>query len=64
MDSKLIGSNVVRCSRLGLIVSCIQAFWKSLSDCLRFKLNEEQSVAHSLPKTVRSEKQFLERTHP
>ncbi len=41
MDSKLIGSNVVRCSRLRLIISCIQEFWKSLSDDLRFKLDED-----------------------
>jgi len=31
MDSKLIGSNIVRCSRLQLVISCLREFWKSLS---------------------------------
>lgn len=42
MDSKLIGSNIVRCSRLQLIVSCLQEFWKSLSDDLQNKLDAER----------------------
>ena len=42
MDSKLIGSNIVRCSRLQLIISCIQSFWKSLSDEAQSKLGEER----------------------
>ena len=32
MDSKLIGSNIATCCRLQLIVSCVQAFWQSLSE--------------------------------
>ncbi len=39
MDSKLIGSNIVRCSRLQLIISCLQSFWKSLSDELQGQLD-------------------------
>lgn len=42
MDSKLIGSNIVRCSRLQLIVSCLQEFWKSLSDDRQSKLDKER----------------------
>jgi transposase-like protein DUF772/DDE family transposase len=40
MDSKLIGSNIVRCSRLQLIISCTQTFWKSLSDDQQARLDE------------------------
>lgn len=32
MDSKLIGSNIVRCSRLQLIISCLREFYRSLDD--------------------------------
>ncbi|MCP4705236.1 MAG: transposase [candidate division Zixibacteria bacterium] len=31
MDSKLIGSNIAQCSRLQLILGCLQVFWKSLN---------------------------------
>ncbi|MCP4614609.1 MAG: transposase [Planctomycetes bacterium] len=46
MDSKLIGSNIVRCSRLQLIISCLQAFWKSLSKEQQERLddNHRQSL--------------------
>jgi hypothetical protein len=44
MDSKLIGSNIVRCSRLQLIISCTQTFWKSLSDELQGKLDKDRRV--------------------
>lgn len=42
MDSKLIGSNIVRCSRLQLIISCLQEFWKSLGDDLRDRLDDNR----------------------
>ncbi len=42
MDSKLIGSNIVRCSRLQLIISCLQMFWKSLSSELQSRLDDDQ----------------------
>lgn len=42
MDSKLIGSNIVRCSRLQLIISCLQAFWKSLKSDLKAQLNDDK----------------------
>jgi len=45
MDSKLIGSNIIRCSRLQLIISCLQSFWKSLSKEAKTKLKETD---HSL----------------
>jgi len=43
MDSKLIGSNIVRCSRLQLIISCLQAFWESLSAESKSKLGDNDS---------------------
>lgn len=45
MDSKLIGSNIVRCSRLQLIISCLQSFWKSLSDALQDRLDDDRRKA-------------------
>jgi len=42
MDSKLIGSNIVRCSRLQLIISCLQAFWKSLSEEVQGRLDDDR----------------------
>lgn len=39
MDSKLIGSNIVRCSRLQLIISCLQAFYQSLDAALKGRLD-------------------------
>ena len=41
MDSKLIGSNIVQCSRLQLIISCLREFWKSLEAPQRNQLQEE-----------------------
>ena len=40
MDSKLIGSNIANCSRLQLIISCLQQFYKSLNDNDIEKLKE------------------------
>ncbi len=42
MDSKLIGSNIVRCSRLQLAISCLQAFSKSLSEELQGRLDDDR----------------------
>jgi len=42
MDSKLIGSNIANCSRLQLVISCLQVFWKSLSDQQRKKLSQSR----------------------
>ncbi len=42
MDSKLIGSNIVRCSRLQLIISCLQSFWESLSNDLQDRLEDDR----------------------
>lgn len=42
MDSKLIGSNIVRCSRLQLIISCLQEFWKSLSEGQKEQLDGDR----------------------
>ena len=42
MDSKLIGSNIVCCTRLRLIISCIQAFWNSLPDPLKERCENHQ----------------------
>jgi len=41
MDSKLIGSNIATCCRLQLILSCLQAFWRSLSDPQQQQVAEE-----------------------
>lgn len=41
MDSKLIGSNIANCSRLQLIISCLQQFYKSLTPDSIAKLNKE-----------------------
>jgi len=32
MDSKLVGSNIANCSRLQLIISCLQVFYKSIKE--------------------------------
>ena len=44
MDSKLIGSNITKCSRLQLILSVLQVFYKSIKDedALLSRLNEEE----------------------
>lgn len=44
MDSKLIGSNIAKCSRLQLIISVLQVFYKSIqdSDSLLSLLDEEE----------------------
>ncbi len=44
MDSKLIGSNIVRCSRLQLIISGLQDFWKSLSAGSRDRLQDADHI--------------------
>lgn len=44
MDSKLIGSNIVCCTRLRLIISCLQAFWKSLSDDLKDRTDTNRRI--------------------
>lgn len=49
MDSKLIGSNICKSSRLQLIISVLQVFYKDLSEqpCLLFRLAEEDKKALS-----------------
>lgn len=44
MDSKLIGSNIAKCSRLQLILNVLQVFYKSIkeNDTLLSRLNVEQ----------------------
>ena len=44
MDSKLIGSNIVCCTRLQLVISSLQAFWKSLPKELRDRLDENRCL--------------------
>jgi len=41
MDSKLIGSNIAKCSRLQLLISCLQVFWKSLTKAQQRQLDEQ-----------------------
>lgn len=40
MDSTLLDSNLATCTRLQLIIGCLQAFWKSLADEQQVRLNE------------------------
>jgi hypothetical protein len=40
MDSTLLDSNLATCTRLQLIIGCLQAFWKSLADEQQVHLNE------------------------
>lgn len=40
MDSTLLGSNLAACTRLQLIIGCLQAFWKSLTDAQQAALSE------------------------
>jgi hypothetical protein len=40
MDSTLLDSNLATCTRLHLIIGCLQAFWKSLADGQKVHLNE------------------------
>jgi len=40
MDSKLSGSNIATCSRLQLVINCIQVFYKDLSEESRLKIPE------------------------
>ncbi|MCH8318000.1 MAG: transposase [Bacteroidetes bacterium] len=44
MDSKLMGSNIAKCSRLQLILSVLQVFYKSIKDedALLCRLDEEE----------------------
>jgi len=40
MDSKLMGSNIATCSRLQLVIRCLQVFYKSLSPSGKEKMPE------------------------
>ena len=40
MDSTLLDSNLATCTRLQLIIACLQAFWKSLSGEYKTRLGE------------------------
>ncbi|MDP3986938.1 MAG: transposase [Nanoarchaeota archaeon] len=40
MDSKLVGSNIVKSTRLQLIISCLQEFYKSLDEDLKRRLRK------------------------
>jgi len=40
MDSKLSGSNIATCSRLQLVINCIQVFYKNLNEDSRVKIPE------------------------
>ena len=40
MDSTLLGSNLAACTRLQLIIGCLQEFWKSLTDEQKAGLSE------------------------
>ena len=40
MDSTLLDSHLATCTRLQLIIGCLQAFWKSLADGQKGHLNE------------------------
>ena len=49
MDSKLVGSNIVKCTRLQLIISCLQEFYKSLDEKSKEKLlKEDRNVLEEL----------------
>ena len=51
MDSKLIGSNIAQCSRLQLVLGCLQAFWKSLNIKQKGRLSpEDQKLMNELMK--------------
>lgn len=41
MDAKLIGSNIANCSRLQLILACLQTFWKSLNKEQQQRLDQK-----------------------
>lgn len=41
MDSKLVGSNIAKCTRLQLVISCLQEFYKSLDEKLKQTLLPE-----------------------
>jgi hypothetical protein len=47
MDSTLLGSNLAACTRLQLIIGCLQAFWKSLSAEQKAGLSEADSAVGS-----------------
>ena len=40
MDSTLLDSNLATCTRLQLIIGCLQEFWKSLTDEQKVRLSE------------------------
>jgi hypothetical protein len=42
MDSKLIGSNIANCTRLQLIISCIQEFYRSLDEQLKKMIRKKE----------------------
>lgn len=44
MDSKLIGSNIAKCSRLQLVLGCLQQFYKHLLPVNRLMLTAEDSA--------------------
>jgi hypothetical protein len=44
MDSKLIGSNIAKCTRLQLIINCLQEFYKSLDEELRRELRQKDRL--------------------
>ncbi len=41
IDSKLIGSNIARCTRLQVIINCLQEFYKGLNEEFREKISKE-----------------------
>jgi hypothetical protein len=45
MDSTLLDSNLATCTRLQLIIACLQAFWKSLSEEHKARLGEAKRIA-------------------
>jgi hypothetical protein len=51
MDSKLVGSNITKCTRLQLIISCLQEFYKSLDESLKAELKQkEREILEGLKK--------------
>jgi Transposase domain (DUF772)/Transposase DDE domain len=49
MDSKLVGSNITKSTRLHLIISCLQEFYKSLDEKIKRKLKkEDQKILEEL----------------
>lgn len=44
MDSGLLGSNIATCSRLQLIIACLQIFWKGLTNIAKNLLDEADRI--------------------